>query len=424
MTCNTDIIYLKKNMTTGATVDADGKPVGTGSTSTGFQIMSNPLVRLEVVRNAGSTETKCDFTGTDIHWTATLDNDYDHATAPIAFTDADFNEDGTWTGDTNPDKSKGQLTFDLNTATEAALEKLGRRSFLNGWLEVIGWSDDTSEATVVFSIKIDCRIRNITNPTGVAPVPYDMDANIAAAIATAVEDHDGLAEPHDNAGFLTDVASDATLTGDGTSGDPLIVAAAIVSGAAAGATALQPDLQRQTVTNANSVAATKDDVSEMVVDGFGETGVNGTYTRNPEDDDEWVKGDYRIALEASDLVIIDTEHATHPIRYISDGPADYPHLATWQTLSGGGAAPVGTVESATTSTRLTADGIKDDDNEYVHPLMPQTDDDDTAGTDPTDYASRYVGDELIGVAIGGNMKIWRASAADSTTDWVLVFEET
>lgn len=61
-----------------------------------------------------------------------------------------------------------------------------------------------------------------------------------ASAASFTLDGDTIVAWPDSVGALTNVASDVTLTGTGTVGDPLAVAAAIVSGAASGTTAYQP----------------------------------------------------------------------------------------------------------------------------------------------------------------------------------------
>jgi hypothetical protein len=191
-----DIVKFTKNMTTGMVKDVDNVEVSVSkSTSTGLQIMSNPLVRLLFQKTAGSSTTAYALPA-DLHWTATLDTDFDHASIPIGFTEDGFNADGSWDGDTNPSYTLGQLTFPLNLKTEGALARLGKKSHVPGYLEVCGWSDETAEADLIFSSRIAIRISNVLNPSNVAAVPYDVDVAVTDAIDAAVGTHDDAAGAH------------------------------------------------------------------------------------------------------------------------------------------------------------------------------------------------------------------------------------
>jgi hypothetical protein len=194
-----DVVKFTKNMTTGIVKDIDNVEVTPSkSTSTAFQVMSAPLVRLQFQKTVGSTTSAYALpTATPaLFWTATLDSDFDHTSAPIAYTNEDFNEDGTWDADANPSYANGQLTFLLNLRTEGALAKLGRKASIVGYLEVCAWTDDTADADLVFSSRIEIRILNVVNPSNAAAIPYDVDTAVAEAIDDAVETHDDAAGAH------------------------------------------------------------------------------------------------------------------------------------------------------------------------------------------------------------------------------------
>ncbi len=198
---------------------------------------------------------------------------------------------------------------------------------------------------------------------------------------------------------LTSVATDDTLTGDGTTGSPLSVADAIVNGAAAGATAVQgtpwedegylkaesdtladvvarnPDANQATITNAASYEARRPPT--LRVAGFGTTAANQDYIYDGIQDGKprYMGSIWNIywspAFPGGARWVM--ERSIAPVqRYTSADDVATPDLATTWVVTFGVSEPIGTVTALPETATITPDGVMDGDEEHVYALRYKT----------------------------------------------------
>ncbi len=190
--------------------------------------------------------------GAGVVWNADADVDADASTAPMMRTvNADFTVNA----------AQGVIEFPLSSLTQETVDRLSKRWAVNMMIVVRAYQLETvagdEQAVTKFAARFPMRLLSVLNPSNIEVNPPDLTGDLIAFLegafvplsfeplnAVATDESltgDGTAGNPLSVvpGAESVVITDSTLTGDGTVEDPLSVADDIVNGAAAGATAVQ-----------------------------------------------------------------------------------------------------------------------------------------------------------------------------------------